>query len=112
VTYTAGDGTGTRTVTVQATDPSGATATAQATVTVVSRYDALCDRVRAASSSRALADSICVALDVARKQAAAGHKVAAKAVLTSAEVLVRVGHALGAFTAAEQAELIAAIRSL
>jgi predicted extracellular nuclease len=75
-------------------------------------YQAVCARAREASSSRALAGSICVALDVAEKQAAAGHRVAARAALTAAEVLVRVGGRLGAFSSAEVAELLAAIRAL
>jgi predicted extracellular nuclease len=96
-------------------DKDGGVTTYDAAVAVMtpeSKYQRVCDQVRAASSSRALADSICVALAVAEKQDAAGHKVAAHAVLTAAEVLVRVGHALGAFTSAEQAQLIAAIRAL
>jgi predicted extracellular nuclease len=75
-------------------------------------YRAACALAREASSSRALAASICVALDVAERQAAAGHRVAARAALTSAEVLVRVGGRLGAFSPAEVAELVAAIRAL
>jgi predicted extracellular nuclease len=81
-------------------------------LTFPTAYQAACDRVRAASSSRALAEAICVALAVSEKQAAAGRHVAAEAVLRSAEVLVRVGGALRAFTPAEVADLIATIEAL